>query len=63
MTRKAKTPSPTLIHHQLTLHGSWVTSVGDMADLLEFLASVFMQDHKPLNAAISLKKAEAFRPP
>ncbi|MFN8620983.1 MAG: zinc-binding dehydrogenase [Chloroflexota bacterium] len=30
-------PSPTLIHHQLTLHGSWVTSVGDMEDLLEFL--------------------------
>lgn len=30
-------PSPTLIHHQLTLKGSWVTGVGEMEDLLEFL--------------------------
>ena len=31
-------PSPTLIHRQLTLHGSWVTGLGEMEDLLEFLA-------------------------
>ena len=31
-------PSPTLIHHQLALHGSWVTGLGEMEDLLEFLA-------------------------
>jgi threonine dehydrogenase-like Zn-dependent dehydrogenase len=31
-------PSPTLIHNQLTLHGSWVTGVGEMQDLLGFLA-------------------------
>jgi threonine dehydrogenase-like Zn-dependent dehydrogenase len=31
-------PSPTLIHHQLTLHGSWVTGVGEMEDLIGFLA-------------------------
>ncbi len=30
--------SPMLIHKQITLHGSWVTSLGHMADLLEHLA-------------------------
>jgi len=29
--------SPTLIHRQLTVHGSWVTSVGHMAELVELL--------------------------
>jgi threonine dehydrogenase-like Zn-dependent dehydrogenase len=29
--------SPMLIHQQVTLHGSWVTSVGHMADLLRHL--------------------------
>jgi len=31
-------PSPTLIHHQLTLHGSWVTGLAEMEELLGFLA-------------------------
>ena len=31
-------PSTALIHHQLTLHGSWVTGLGEMEDLLGFLA-------------------------
>ena len=31
-------PSPSLIHHQLTLRGSWVTGLGEMQDLLAFLA-------------------------
>ena len=31
-------PSPTLIHHQITLKGSWVTGLGEMEDLLAFLA-------------------------
>jgi tetratricopeptide (TPR) repeat protein len=31
-------------------------------DLLKLLASVFMRDRKPLNAAIALKKAEAIAP-
>lgn len=30
-------PSPLLIHKQLTLHGSWVCSVGQMARLVELL--------------------------
>ena len=30
-------PSPTLIHHQVTLRGSWVTGLVEMEDLLEFL--------------------------
>jgi threonine dehydrogenase-like Zn-dependent dehydrogenase len=30
-------PSPLLIHKQLTLHGSWVTGLREMQDLLEFL--------------------------
>ena len=29
--------SPLLIHRQVTLHGSWVTSIGHMADLLRHL--------------------------
>lgn len=29
--------SPILIHQQLTLHGSWVTSLGHMAELLDLL--------------------------
>ncbi len=32
------------------------------APLLELLASVFMRDRKPLNAAIALKKAETYGP-
>jgi tetratricopeptide (TPR) repeat protein len=32
------------------------------ADLLKVLAGVFMSDHKPLNAAIAIKKAETFAP-
>jgi len=31
-------PSATLIHHQLSLLGSWVTGLGEMEDLLGFLA-------------------------
>ena len=30
-------PSPLLLHKNLTLHGSWVTSVGNMEQLVEFL--------------------------
>lgn len=30
-------PSPLLIHKQLTLHGSWVCSIGQMEDLTELL--------------------------
>ncbi|HEX8550039.1 MAG TPA: zinc-binding dehydrogenase [Abditibacteriaceae bacterium] len=30
-------PSPLLIHKQLTLHGSWVCSIGQMEDLVELL--------------------------
>lgn len=30
-------PSPLLIHKQLTLHGSWVCSIGQMEDLVEML--------------------------
>ena len=31
-------PSPSLIHHQLTLKGSWVAGLGEMKDLRAFLA-------------------------
>ena len=30
-------PSPLLIHKQLTLHGSWVCSIGQMEELVEQL--------------------------
>jgi threonine dehydrogenase-like Zn-dependent dehydrogenase len=32
-------PSPLLIHKQLTLHGSWVCSIGQMEELVEKLAT------------------------
>jgi threonine dehydrogenase-like Zn-dependent dehydrogenase len=49
--------SPTLIHKQVTLHGSWVTSVGHMADLLVLLdrwqlhPEVLVTDRLPLEEA------------
>ncbi len=41
-------PSPLLLHKNLTLHGSWVTSVGNMERLVEFL------DRKKIHQARSL---------
>ncbi len=49
--------SPLLIHRQLTLHGSWVTSLGHMAELLDRLVrwqlhpEVVVTDRFPLDHA------------
>jgi len=55
-------PSPTLIHHQLTLHGSWVTGVGEMEDLLEFLARKGLHPDRIVTDRFSLEQTgEAYR--
>ena len=54
--------SPTLIHKQITIHGSWVTSTGHMEALVEKLVEwklkpeVIVTHRFPLAAA-----AEAYR--
>ena len=54
--------SPTLIHHQLTLHGSWVTSLGDMEDLLEFLARKRLHPDRIVTQRFGLEQTgEAYR--
>jgi threonine dehydrogenase-like Zn-dependent dehydrogenase len=55
-------PSPTLIHHQLTLHGSWVTGLGEMEDLLEFLARKGLHPDRIVTDRFSLDQTgEAYR--
>ncbi len=55
-------PSPTLIHHQLTLHGSWVTGLGEMEDLLEFLARKELHPDRIVTDRFSLDQTgEAYR--
>jgi threonine dehydrogenase-like Zn-dependent dehydrogenase len=49
--------SPALIHRQLTVHGSWVTSLGNMEELVELLVrwdlhpEVTVTDRFPLTEA------------
>ncbi len=55
-------PSPTLIHHQLALHGSWVTGLGEMEDLLEFLARKQLHPDRIVTDRFSLEETgEAYR--
>ena len=50
-------PSPLLLHKQLTLHGSWVCSVGQMEELVEKLVrwdlhpEIIVTDTFPLEQA------------
>ena len=55
-------PSPSLIHHQLTLHGSWVTGVGEMQDLLALLARKELHPDRIVTDRFSLDQTgEAYR--
>jgi len=55
-------PSPSLIHHQLTLHGSWVTGVGQMQDLLALLARKELHPDRIVTDRFSLDQTgEAYR--
>ena len=55
-------PSPTLIHHQLTLKGSWVTGLGEMEDLLEFLVRRGIHPERTVTHRFTLEETgEAYR--
>jgi threonine dehydrogenase-like Zn-dependent dehydrogenase len=55
-------PSPSLIHHQLTLHGSWVTALGEMEDLLELLARKGLHPDRTVTHRFPLEQTgEAYR--
>ncbi len=55
-------PSPELIHDQKTLFGSWVTSVGNMEDLVERMPRWNMHPHDICTHRFSLEDAaEAYR--
>jgi threonine dehydrogenase-like Zn-dependent dehydrogenase len=55
-------PSPTLIHHQLTLMGSWVTGLVEMEDLLEFLVRKGIHPEATVTDRFSLEETgEAYR--
>ena len=54
--------SPVLIHQQITLFGSWVTSLGHMAELLERLSRWEMHPEKTVTHRFRLDQAaEAYR--
>ena len=55
-------PSPTIIHHQLTLRGSWVTGTGQMEDLLEFLVRKDLHPERTVTDRFTLEQTgEAYR--
>ncbi|HEX8969812.1 MAG TPA: zinc-binding dehydrogenase [Chloroflexota bacterium] len=55
-------PSPLLLHKQLTLHGSWVTGLREMEQLLEFLARKGLHPETTVTHVFSLDQAaEAYR--
>jgi len=55
-------PSPTLIHHQITLKGSWVTGLGEMEYLLDFLSRKELHPDRVVTDRFPLEGAgEAYR--
>ena len=55
-------PSPILIHRQATLHGSWVTSLGHMAELLDRLVRWGLRPSDVISDRFTLDDgAEAYR--
>ena len=55
-------PSPLLLHKNLTLHGSWVTSVGNMERLVEFLDRKKIHPSQIITHRYPLRETEeAFR--
>jgi threonine dehydrogenase-like Zn-dependent dehydrogenase len=54
-------PSPDIIHNQITIHGSWVTSLGNMEDLVERMVRWGMHPEITCTHRFPLEKAdEAF---
>lgn len=54
--------SPVLIHQQITLYGSWVTSLGHMNDLAQWCARVGLRPDKTVTHRFTLEAAgEAYR--
>ncbi len=51
--------SPTLIHRQLTVFGSWVTSVGNMEDLVELLVRWDLHPDRTVTDRFPLEDAAA----
>jgi threonine dehydrogenase-like Zn-dependent dehydrogenase len=51
--------SPALIHRQLTLHGSWVTSVGRMTELTRLLAAWDLHPDRTVTDCFTLDEADA----
>jgi len=49
--------SPALIHPQITLYGSWVTSLGHMADLTEYLSRWNLHPEKTVTHRFTLDQA------
>ena len=49
--------SPLLIHPQITLYGSWVTSLGHMEELLEFLSRRELHPEKTVTHRFTLDQA------
>ena len=55
-------PSPSLIHHQLTLRGSWVTGLVEMEDLLGFLVRRGIHPERTVTERFTLEETgEAYR--
>jgi threonine dehydrogenase-like Zn-dependent dehydrogenase len=50
-------PSPLLIHKQLTLHGSWVCSIGQMEDLVELLVRWNLHPEETVTHRFTLEQA------
>jgi threonine dehydrogenase-like Zn-dependent dehydrogenase len=51
--------SPYLVHRQLTLHGSWVTSVGHMEELMQLLVRWELHPDRTVTDRFSLDQAGA----
>lgn len=55
-------PSPLLLHKNLTLHGSWVTSVGNMEKLVELMDRKKVHPSQIITHRFPLSKTdEAFK--
>jgi threonine dehydrogenase-like Zn-dependent dehydrogenase len=55
-------PSPLLLHKQLTLHGSWVTGLREMEQLLELLVRKQLHPETTVTHQFPLEQAaEAYR--
>ena len=50
-------PSPLLLHKQLTLHGSWVCSIGQMEELVEKLVAWNLHPEQIVTHRFSLEQA------